>query len=174
MVSVIVVGAGAAGLTAAWHLQQSASVLTVTILEASSDRIGGRIRKDDQTFDVAIDVGAEWIHGPPAQILNPILDRDVVTELGSSNRIGAHQYGKVWVWDGQEFYEENPDFDMDDHKWVNYTWYDFFNNQVASEFNSNVVDIVLNCPVTGIVYYADTTINVSSVTCQNGDTYQAD
>ena len=178
MVSVIVVGAGAAGLTAAWHLQEQSSTSaawTVKVLEASSDRIGGRIRKDDQAFagNVAIDVGAEWIHGPPAQILNPILDRDVVTELGS-NRIVAHQYGQVSVWDGQEFYQENPDFGIGDHKWVDYTWFDFFNNQVASEFNSNVVDIVLNCPVTEIAYSYTITTNGSSVTCQNGDTYQAD
>lgn len=54
-----VVGAGIAGLAAAWHLVQQAPDLDVTILEGSS-RVGGKLRLE-QVGDVAVDVGAESV-----------------------------------------------------------------------------------------------------------------
>jgi predicted NAD/FAD-dependent oxidoreductase len=58
--SVIVVGAGAAGITAAALLKSDG--FDVTILEAS-DRIGGRILPDTHFAPFPIDMGAEFIHG---------------------------------------------------------------------------------------------------------------
>lgn len=58
--SVIVIGAGIAGLAAARKLQSSG--LKVMVLEAQN-RIGGRI-KTDRSLGVAFDQGASWIHGP--------------------------------------------------------------------------------------------------------------
>lgn len=57
---IIVVGAGAAGLYAAKKMKEHGA--EVVILEASN-RIGGRIRKNDDFADFPIDLGAEWIHG---------------------------------------------------------------------------------------------------------------
>lgn len=71
-----VVGAGAAGLTCALHLQKAG--LKVKVLEAGN-QIGGRIRQDDSIADFPIDVGAEWIHGKVDKILNPIVDCDVAS-----------------------------------------------------------------------------------------------
>lgn len=58
-VRVGVVGAGIAGLAAAWHLAHEAPDLDVTVLEGSS-RIGGKLRLE-QVGDVAVDVGAESV-----------------------------------------------------------------------------------------------------------------
>lgn len=58
--SVIVIGAGAAGLAAAERLV--ASGCNVTVLEAS-DRVGGRIRHLDGFADFSIELGAEEVHG---------------------------------------------------------------------------------------------------------------
>jgi monoamine oxidase len=58
--SVIVVGAGAAGITAAALLKSDG--FDVTILEAS-DRILGRILPDTHFAAFPIDLGAEFIHG---------------------------------------------------------------------------------------------------------------
>jgi monoamine oxidase len=58
--SVIVIGAGAAGLAAAERLV--ASGCDVTILEAS-DRVGGRIRHLEGFADFNIELGAEEVHG---------------------------------------------------------------------------------------------------------------
>jgi len=58
--SVIVIGAGAAGLAAAERLVSDG--LEVTVLEAS-DRVGGRVRHLEGFADFAIELGAEEVHG---------------------------------------------------------------------------------------------------------------
>lgn len=73
--SVLIIGAGIAGLAAAIHLKNNG--FSVTILEAQ-DRVGGRIRTD-RSLGVAFDEGASWIHGPNN---NPI--RKLATEAGAS------------------------------------------------------------------------------------------
>lgn len=65
--TVIVIGAGIAGLAAAQRLKQKG--FTVIVLEAG-DRVGGRLRTD-RRLGVAFDEGASWIHGPKG---NPITD----------------------------------------------------------------------------------------------------
>src|SRR5204863_3839363 len=63
---IIILGAGAAGLSAAVELYHAG--LKVTILEAR-DRIGGRIfSKHDPVCDAPVELGAEFIHGRPPEI----------------------------------------------------------------------------------------------------------
>jgi monoamine oxidase len=63
---VIILGAGAAGLSAAVDIAQAG--LKVTILEARN-RIGGRIfTKHDPICDAPVELGAEFIHGRPPEI----------------------------------------------------------------------------------------------------------
>ena len=59
--SIIIIGAGAAGLGAAWALQNR-GYTAVTVLEAR-DRIGGRIWTSRAWPDTPLDLGASWIHG---------------------------------------------------------------------------------------------------------------
>ncbi len=56
---VLIVGAGAAGLSAGFLLERES--VDFEILEASS-RYGGRVRKVEGFADFPIDLGAEWIH----------------------------------------------------------------------------------------------------------------
>ncbi|HUP90229.1 MAG TPA: FAD-dependent oxidoreductase, partial [Longimicrobiales bacterium] len=61
MKDVIVIGAGAAGLTAAREFRQAGK--SVQILEAS-DRIGGRVRSiSDPHAGIPLELGAEFLHG---------------------------------------------------------------------------------------------------------------
>src|SRR5215471_6008009 len=61
MESIIIIGAGAAGLMAAYDLSKKEK--QVTILEASG-RLGGRIYTiDDPSFSMPVEMGAEFIHG---------------------------------------------------------------------------------------------------------------
>ncbi|KAL6569918.1 polyamine oxidase1, flavin-containing amine oxidoreductase [Orobanche minor] len=67
--SVIIVGAGISGITAARLLAEN-GVDDVLVLEAA-DRIGGRIRKE-QFGGVTVEIGAGWIAGVGGKDSNPI------------------------------------------------------------------------------------------------------
>ncbi len=56
---IVVVGAGAAGISAAYTLLNLG--LSVTVVEAA-ERIGGRCWTDTETFGIPFDVGAHWMH----------------------------------------------------------------------------------------------------------------
>ena len=56
----LVIGAGIAGLSAAYHLKGAG--IEATVLEAR-DRIGGRVWTDQDFADIPIEFGAELIHG---------------------------------------------------------------------------------------------------------------
>ena len=64
---VLIIGAGAAGLCAAQAL--TAAGRKVTILEAR-DRLGGRIFTHSGPAQVPIELGAEFVHGRPAEIFH--------------------------------------------------------------------------------------------------------
>lgn len=65
---VIVIGAGAAGVSASRELQRQG--LSVTVIEADN-RIGGRVYTDTSIFGAPYDVGAHWMHYREA---NPFVD----------------------------------------------------------------------------------------------------
>lgn len=62
---VLVIGAGIAGLSAAYHLRQAG--IAATILEAR-DRVGGRVWTDREFADIPVEFGAELIHGRSAEV----------------------------------------------------------------------------------------------------------
>jgi len=68
--SVIIIGAGVAGLAAAKHLV--AAGRDVQVLEAR-DRIGGRVWTD-RSLGVPLDMGASWIHGVRRNPLTDLAD----------------------------------------------------------------------------------------------------
>ena len=69
--NVIIVGAGASGLAAAKKLEEEG--ISYQILEAT-DKLGGRIQKNENFADFPIDLGAEWIHEDKS-ILNFLIDQ---------------------------------------------------------------------------------------------------
>ena len=58
--TIVVVGAGIAGLSAAWHLKQAGC--EAVVLEARN-RIGGRVWTNRDFADIPVEFGAELIHG---------------------------------------------------------------------------------------------------------------
>lgn len=70
--TITIVGAGIAGITAAYHL--TARGFNVVLLEARS-RIGGRIDTISLDSDVPVELGCQFIHGPGGNPLIPLLKR---------------------------------------------------------------------------------------------------
>ncbi len=70
--AVVIVGAGAAGISAARHLK-SLRVQTL-VLEASA-RIGGRAVTDNSNFGQPFDRGAHWFHSPAENPLRELADQ---------------------------------------------------------------------------------------------------
>jgi monoamine oxidase len=96
---VLIVGAGAAGLTAARLLTRAGR--HVTILEARN-RIGGRIHTlQDPLSPVPVELGAEFVHGKPPEIWTWIESG----RLPAFELTGPHLYvrnGVVESWDSDE------------------------------------------------------------------------
>jgi monoamine oxidase len=79
--SVIVIGAGLSGLSAARDLVAAGA--TVTVVEAR-DRIGGRIWTSRLWPDLPMDLGASWIHGTDGNPLSDLADEAGITRLATS------------------------------------------------------------------------------------------
>lgn len=76
MESVLIIGAGVAGLAAAQHIVRAG--LKATILEAR-DRVGGRIYTVHHgKMPIPVDLGAEFIHGKPNQIWDVVNAENLV------------------------------------------------------------------------------------------------
>jgi len=81
---VVVIGAGVAGLAAA--VQLGGAGLSVSILEAR-DRIGGRIfTQRELGLETPVELGAEFIHGKPAEIWDLLTQSNVsISEVEGDN-----------------------------------------------------------------------------------------
>ena len=67
---VVIVGAGAAGLSAGVKLQQL-GVEDVMILEAAEDRVGGRVwSRGVRDGGARVEQGAQWIHGEDGNVVH--------------------------------------------------------------------------------------------------------
>ncbi|SMX28920.1 Flavin-dependent L-tryptophan oxidase RebO precursor [Pelagimonas phthalicica] len=130
---VTIIGAGSAGLTAAYHLTKSG--VRVQILEASQSW-GGRLKRLSGFADVPLDLGAEWIHDEP-EVLGRILGHGE-TDLGVATINYQPQTYQFWH-NGQL-----NDFNLLRHgygevKFFDITWYGFFERFVLPSIREKVI-----------------------------------
>jgi monoamine oxidase len=124
---VVIIGAGAGGLSAGYLLQQKG--IDFEILEASAV-YGGRIRVNTNFTDFPIPLGAEWLE------TNASIFQEIVNDPTVSVNV--------------ETVADDPD-----RKFVNYSWYNFFEEYIVPSISSK---ITYNTPVQSIDYSGDQVI----------------
>ncbi|MEX0288045.1 MAG: flavin monoamine oxidase family protein [Flavobacteriaceae bacterium] len=157
--TVLIIGAGAAGMTAGYLLNQRG--IDFQILEASSGH-GGRIKTNTDFADFPIPLGAEWLHvrrGIFDEIINnPSIEVDVQTTPYDPNVDYA-------LFEGMQISMKDVGFTID-QKFVNSSWYHFYEKYV---FPSIRDQISYNQIVTSIDY-ADNRVLVNT----SDDSFSAD
>lgn len=144
--SVIIIGAGAAGLAAGYLLHQQG--IDFQILEASSN-VGGRMKRTTTFADFPIPLGAEWIHVDPT-ILDEIVNDDRVNvDIHTTLYDPVVDYG---LYEGERITIYDADFSADS-KFINATWFDFFAQYIQPAIDAH---ITYDAVVEAIDYSADT------------------
>lgn len=90
---ILVIGAGLAGLAAAWELHRQG--YEVQVIEAR-DRVGGRIWTSTAWPDIPLDLGASWIHGVHGNPLSELAD-----EIGAERVITRYESAITYNTNGQ-------------------------------------------------------------------------
>ena len=165
--NVIIVGAGAAGLAAAKKLEEEG--ISYQILEAT-DKLGGRIQKDENFADFPIDLGAEWIHEDKS-ILNYLINQpgnepDVETMLYQPMNVQEVVGNTISQISNQDMVDYYANY-ITEYKFKNTTWYDFIYENFTQNIEQN---IIYNSKVTTIDYSGDQVV----LTTDNGTEYQAE
>lgn len=163
--SVIVIGAGAAGLVSGYLLEQKG--IDFQILEASS-AYGGRLKQTKSFVDFPIPLGAEWLHVEESVLTN-ILNKEStqidIEFLGyqPQEQIGYYDNGNLTY----SSLAEEFGHDFIDKKFINSSWFEFFEKYVLPNISSK---ISLNTQIVSVDYQGDKVVASDS----NGQTYEAD
>lgn len=156
--SVLVIGAGAAGISAAHFLDRAG--VDVTVLEASGTH-GGRIKTARDFVDFPIPLGGEWLHTGAHELddLTGSTDHGIqVAAYGDVETFGSWQDGTFSVSESEG---------ASDLKFVGRTWLDVFEEFLLPPIAGR---IQFNSVVDHIDYSADTIV----VATQDGRRYTAD
>ena len=143
---VLIIGAGAAGLSAGHVLNQYS--VDFEILEASS-MYGGRIKETQGFADFPIDLGGEWIHTDPSILATLLNDPSANAEIDIVN----YRPKTFSVWKDDKLRQRNffSNF-YGEHKFKNTTWFSFYDNHIVPGIRDK---IILNSPVDRIDYSGD-------------------
>jgi monoamine oxidase len=156
---VLIVGAGAAGLSVGYLLQQKG--IAFQIVEASTE-YGGRMKRIKDFANFPIPLGAEWIHVNPSILTeivnNPSVNVDIQTTMYKPDVDYA-------LYEGERISLQEAGF-SEDSKFVNATWFDFFEQYLVPSVESH---ITYNAVVESIDYSSDR-VQVKT----QGETYSAD
>lgn len=158
--NVIVVGAGAAGMTAGYRLRQSK--INFQILEASETH-GGRMKVNRDFADFPLPMGAEWLHTSPRVFSRIVNDPSVTVNVETVGYARDETYGRC---DGAALTLKNSVWDTD-RKFVNLSWYDFYDQYIYPAISDR---ITFNDPATAI----DTSGEGAVITTNSGAHYTAD
>lgn len=157
--SVIIIGAGPAGMSAGHFLAQQG--ISFTILEANST-YGGRIKTNNTFADFPISLGAEWLHVEEGIFSEIINDAAVTPDVTMIPYDMANDYA---LYNGQQLSLADIGVEVD-QKFLNASWLDFYEAYVLP---SVAAHIEYNKLVTSIDYSGDQVVVEAG-----GQTYSAD
>ncbi|MEM9514630.1 MAG: FAD-dependent oxidoreductase [Actinomycetota bacterium] len=160
---VAIIGAGAAGITAAHLLNQRG--LRPTVFEASSAH-GGRMRTATDFVDFPVSLGGEWLTAPAGELAAIVDDPSatITSRLEQYEPTAGSGY-----YDGAELTVE-PLGEFDYLNFANGSWLDFFDDHIIEgirdqiTFNTEIVEVdYTNAPVRlttadGVVHAANQVI----------------
>lgn len=145
---VIIIGAGAAGLSAAYLLNQNG--IEVEILEASSI-YGGRMKRTTSFANFPIPTGAEWLHDKKVILDGIVNDESVDIKTLTKGYNPKVDYAII---DGKKDRLKTLGFTID-LKFINATWFDFYEDYIVPDIKDK---IQLNKVVKSIDYTTDKVI----------------
>ena len=157
--SVIIVGAGAAGMATAHLLRQRG--VDVRILEAAPT-YGGRIKRTKDFVDFPIPLGGEWLHASESTLTRLVNDDTVEVTQEMVGYTSADRDGEVV--DGVIEYSPSGDSDL---KFVGSTWLDFFDEYITPGIADTMV---FDTQIVRIDHGGDEVV----LTDANGDVWTAD
>ena len=128
---VLIIGAGAAGLSAAYLLNQQG--VQVELLEASSF-YGGRMKRVKEFADFPIPTGAEWLH-TKRTVLDEIVN-DKLVEIKTITKPYNPEVDYALI-DGQKEDLRKLGFTID-QKFINATWFDFFEQYIVPSIKGKI------------------------------------
>lgn len=163
---VIVIGAGSAGMTAAYLLAQKG--INYQVLEAS-ESFGGRIKCSTTISDFPTPLGAEWVHTDINLFQEIVNDSSVDTSMPQLVGYDAvNDFQDIVNSEGTGFTRSPLGEGAGvDRKFINSCWLEFFEKYIIPTIQEK---ISYNTPVTAIDYSSDT-IKVTDTT---GKQYEAD
>lgn len=127
--SVLIIGAGAAGLATGYRLMQAG--INFQILEAAQT-YGGRMKRTTTFADFPIPLGAEWLHTDKTELAHIINDPDAepitqTRKYDSQDSYGYFENGELTIENLGDFY---------DLKFINSSWFDFFEGFIVPPLRS--------------------------------------
>ena len=157
---VLIVGAGAAGLTCGYLLAQQG--IEFQVLEASGT-FGGRMKRTEAFADFPIPLGAEWLHVDDSEFDAIVNNPDV--EIGLK-MIGYDREAIVGTFAGGELQLRKLG-NFADQKFIRSTWFDFFAEYIAPDV---LPKTTFRTQVSAVDYQGDRVLVVD----QNDLRYEAD
>mgnify|MGYP000459937482 CR=1 FL=1 len=158
---VLIIGAGAAGMAAGYLLAQNGTEFE--ILEASGTH-GGRMKRTATFVDFPVPLGAEWLHTSTSEFPSIVNDSSVNI---TTETVGYSALDIVGHYEDGEYSTFPQMMPGEDRKFINSTWFDFFDTYVAPSVLSNTR---FNTVVSSIDYSGDRI----TVTDSSGQTHEAD
>ncbi len=162
--SVLIIGAGAAGMATAYLLEQQG--ISYQILEADTS-YGGRFRTNNSFTDFPIPLGAEWLHVSESVFADTVNDESIQIPKITQRYTAADTYG-LFSNGTLTVTELGSDANtFIDQKFINYSWFDFYDEYIVPSIRNQMQ---FNTQIASIDYSGDKVVASDT----DGNQYEAD